>query len=491
LHLAVWWSAVLAFYSVVRMTLGRRVALLSALAFGCHPFLLPAVGTDYVDGFGIAYFLLALLALTRAALAPGRWGWLVLAGAMTTALVTANLAYALYLPFLAAHFFVVWTEGEPGTSAPPLAATVLPFAAGALGLFFAFGATSWAGGGYFLYLLPSTAFLSNFISLPSVFPKPMATWIGGATWLVFPALVLLGGMVLVARARAGRLAAPAAIPEGALGASRRFLLFSQLQLVAFAAVMLVCQLGSHSPFLQYFFYASLLLPGAFLAFAGQLARLVASLENRAYLTLVAGVLLCLAIPFTFRLAPERLASVTSAYVLLPLAAGMGMVAVISLGRASLRAGLVLFLSLGLSQLLAWSSSHIDRDFEIYSRDRAGLFLQIDRSVTALERIAPSADFYFWFDAMERDGLLFDSLSATYLVCPRLFGMSFPRILTCKACDDRDLAPGMKLAVLSTRPQAFGEAVAALRGIGLDGRLVGHEEIRGPAPTFDITVIEIE
>ena len=59
--------ALLCFQSVAWLLFGKRAAILSTIAFACHPFVLRAIGWSYVDGFGITYFLVALLGVTCAA----------------------------------------------------------------------------------------------------------------------------------------------------------------------------------------------------------------------------------------------------------------------------------------------------------------------------------------------------------------------------------------------------------------------------------------
>jgi hypothetical protein len=108
LHLALYACAVGAFFLAARAYAGRRGALLAAVVLGSQPFFLNAVGSNYVDGFGMTYFLPALAALAGAAAGhPGAKLLLAAAGACAVAIVSANLFYTIYLPLLAAHFLVL------------------------------------------------------------------------------------------------------------------------------------------------------------------------------------------------------------------------------------------------------------------------------------------------------------------------------------------------------------------------------------------------
>jgi hypothetical protein len=59
LHLAVFFTAVFSLYWLLKEALDRRIAILSAICLALYPYFWAAIGWDYVDGAGIAYYLLA------------------------------------------------------------------------------------------------------------------------------------------------------------------------------------------------------------------------------------------------------------------------------------------------------------------------------------------------------------------------------------------------------------------------------------------------
>ena len=88
LRLGLYYASVLSLYLIVRWTISPRAGLLAGLSLGCEFFFLRAIGWDYVDGFGISYFLLtaslsrlppaapAGRAISwRAAWVPRPWWW--------------------------------------------------------------------------------------------------------------------------------------------------------------------------------------------------------------------------------------------------------------------------------------------------------------------------------------------------------------------------------------------------------------------------------
>ena len=256
LHLVLYWTAAVSFYLVVKDLLGPRAALLASVALGCHPFFLLAIGWNYVDGFGIAYYLLMLQLVTWATRSPS-WRWLLLAaGATATALISTNIFYAVFLPTAAGQFWVLNRE----RARIPSVAAALWAALGTAGLLLILGSFTWAIGGRFFYLNSSLQFAADNMGAPNIFRDATYAWLPEAVWLVFPAVTFAGSVVVIGRA----------LMPGSPNRDR-FLLWSQVQFVYASLLFLYCHVLADMAVLQHFYYSTLLIPAAFLAFAGQIA----------------------------------------------------------------------------------------------------------------------------------------------------------------------------------------------------------------------------
>src|SRR5262249_52285621 len=130
-------------------------------------------------------------------------------------------------------------------------------------------------GGSFFYFVSSARFIRGFVQQPNPHLKPAADWIGAAVWLVVPALVLVGAGIVFLR-RSWR------IGEDSLPVALAMVLFA-----TFGLVMVAIQLTADAAVLQFSYYASLLLPLAFLALAAQWKLLPG---GRAYWQIVAVLL---------------------------------------------------------------------------------------------------------------------------------------------------------------------------------------------------------
>lgn len=470
LHLALYWTAVFALWGVLRSLYGPAAALLTATAFGVQPAFLQAIGRNVVDGYGMTYALLGLLFLTLAARGRAWRAWLFLAGAAVAALVVANLFFGLSGAFLAAYF--VGLVCGDGWRRPWLQSACWL----ALGGLAALGAMAvvghfW-GGGRILFLTSSIDFLRGFLAVPSIFKRPYSAWLGKASWMVFPVLVLAGAAATLWRGRG----------------SPSPLRFVQLLYVAFFAAMLAVQLTQHGVTFQFEYYASMLLPFAFLALGGQLAPVVAELSPR-WVRGLALATAALGIAAAFIASRSIAVTGLGLIVLAPLCLGAGLVVVPAAGLRGPPAAVLLLGSLAVSQLIV-AQRALAPATGSWQDDRRGNFLQVDRTLTALRELDPSLHLRLWYDDREPAARFFDTLASAVMLCPRLLTTRFPDVAGGRTCDGQQLGPGVKVAVLSADPRAAELAAAALRSIGLGCRRLGERTIPGPA-AFHMTFLETE
>ena len=479
LHLGLAWTSLVSFYWVARDLFGRKPALLSGLAFGCHPFLIHALGWNYVDGFGITYFLVALLFSTLATRSRRRWWlWAAAAGAAIMALACTNIFYLIYAPAVVGHFLVL-NRHRHGWS--PLRAGLAAGAGGAI-LLMALGAVTSSVGGPFFFLASSLDFLAERSKTANPFRDATYLWLPDAVWLAVPLTALLGTIPVFLRSRR----AGGAEVSGPI-------LWPQLQLVYLAAVLVYFQVWGDTGVLQHYYYASLLVPNAFFALAGQAASLLPPLEPRRFagLALAIGVILVLpfALPQAWFLAPK--AELVPAPLLLAHLAAAGALLALASARRRRVTVVVFFACLAAAHLLSWQTAAVFRSFERFAGDGAGLFRQMSRSVLAIEEFDPKQQVRLWYDLEDRYGRVYDAVASAFLLCPRMINLDFPDLPDRRLCDGEHLAPGMTIAVLSNDAAAFDKAARTLFGLGFEARLLGREEIPGPIPGYALTYLRAE
>lgn len=495
LHLGLYYAAVGPLYLLLKMTAGRRAAFLAALVMGTNFFFLDAVGSDYTQGYGIAYFLTAAWLLAVAA----RSGWwrsaLVAAGAAAAALVVANIVYALFVPFLAAHFLV---HNRDQRSRPVVPAALFA-GLGALGLVLVLGGVNYAVAGRFWFLLPSLEFTKDFGTRANPFKGNLNAWLPHAAWLVLPLLALVGGAVWTAWAWRN--------PKRGFSATA---LFYQVQLAGCFWGYLLCDFWSQSgTFLQQWFYASMLLPAVFLALGVQIAGAVEALSPRAFAVVaataaalfvaqaVAPALTPLTVHPNYPALPVGLAAGLPALALAAWAAAASRSARRAPGRraVALLAGCLLCLA-GTQYLtrdgfrMEHSVTLMRPDFtrwiQPYDRERVDVLLAMHDGLRAVLEVEPSGTMAFWYRLNDPGGCLFDHLACTH--CWRTmvnFGLGEgheavpvpPR-------------PGAKLALLTQGPPPLSDIRAALARAGVEAKVIGRREIRRGGVAFTITFVRV-
>ena len=264
LHMLLYYVGVFSLFYIVTLAANRRAGLLAAVLLGGHGFYQMAIASDYTDGYGCVYHLLALACGTRAATTTRWQGWAIAAGIAAAALVVANLVYVVFVPGIVVHYLLVNRKHSTLTSAAL-------FVLGALGLIGALGAFHSAIGGQFWFLAPSFTFAGK-TSGANVFKAPIASWLPHAVWLVLPAIAVLGSLVWCLFSRRGSAST----------------VWFQIHLLLAVTSLAYLESTPQVSFLQNWFYATpLLVPLSMLALGTQWADWLGRRSPRAYFTVAA------------------------------------------------------------------------------------------------------------------------------------------------------------------------------------------------------------
>jgi hypothetical protein len=475
LHLGLYWLAILSFYSTARELFGGRAGLLASVVLGCQTFFLFAMGWNYVDGFGIGYFLLALALLTHAARSPGRTWRLVLAGAAACAMVAANIGYLVYVAPLGLAFVVLNHRGAQRALVPALGW----FAGGAALVFLLLCAVSRAAGGPWFFLEPSVSFVREFVPRASPFRDATYRWVRGAHHLAFPAAIALASVAVLLRGLRRATRPPYAT-----------LLASSLLILVGAGISWGQLLGDTSQ-LQYFYYSSFLTPLAALALAGMLASRLDALTRTGFFAVVGAAVVCLGVPLLLRVGPlPGLRELSIPPTLWSLMAGLLALTALSLARGPRLAILGLVALLGVQAFLVKEiPGHFRRPGSADGR-AAALFLQMDRAMSLIDRSDPERASKLWYDMPAEYGGVYDAIACGFTLFSRVVNVDFPALGEAVLANGDPLEPSLRIVVLSDQPAAFERAAAALEGIGLGGRLVDEMAVSGPVPHFKLTFLEV-
>ena len=479
LHVAFYWVAVVSLYLILKNTVSRRAAWLAALLMGCHSYFLWAIGWDYVDGAAITYVLLTLWVLTYAARAERPRRWLVLSGAVFGAAIYCHLFLITFAPLFALYYH--FAKGESGRN--PLASGIRAFAQGFLALTLVFVAVNVIlRAAPLFFIIPALSRAARFAGTGNAWLDPSYKWVTSATWLLFPAVTLLGAFLFVNRQHSS--------PTG-----RGFPVFWQFYFVLGALMMLLWQVLGQ-PVLQLVFYTSLLIPGMFLALGAQFAAVLEGFSRRQFTALCGGAVIILLLPFVVPLHSRLIAAVQQHRWLWPAVLGTAAVALIVRRVRHTRAIAVLLICAAGAALTATTGTRTwahPGELDDPTRQKRA-FLAIVDSVRAVQKIDPTDHLFFWYDMQAPLGPLHRSVASTFMWSHRLVSERFP-LLGAQA-ETSDLKPKVppphtRIAILTVDEDALRKADQSLRQVGLTARFIGQRGIREGSISWNMILIETE
>lgn len=472
LHLTVQSTAALSFFSILRLTTGARSAFLATLVFSVNPWLWAATGWDYPDGAGIAYCLLAMALLTRAATGAARKRSLLLAGGAIAGMAYTHVFLATFTPLLLLYYSgLVWLwQRAPSRSSIFDLGVWAGLGFGIVTL--ALGVVNHRLDSHFWFYGPS---MVRALQMAKDFQFVRSIWVdhGLAPWL-WPGV---GGAItaLVALLAGARRAATER--------SRAALLFSAQLLLALAYMAFLQSRGTtvlaHHP------YASYLLPFVFLVMGATFWPAAEGTSLRIYLAICCVAAVAFGVlwynPFSALVA----ASPGAQRGTLVLSAGILAAALVlrrrTAGTMLAVTGFVVLTSVQLGQTVHFQGTELHGSRQQYER-----FMHLrERIESVRKRRTP----LFWFDAKEVNRNEYIGVSSFYLAEFSQLGTGFPG-----GCDG-PMDTGSVIVVLSQQehtPELARAALAKCWGpLGIRPVVEAVEEVEGAARPYTLAMLRPE
>lgn len=479
LHLAHYYASVISLYMVLRTTVHRRAALLASLTMGCDPWFLQSMGSDYVVSAGITYYMLTMLFLTLATQSPWWRAHLLAAGVFAAALFVANTLFVLFLPFLLAFYLVQSRQRQPH----PCRTSLIYVGLGFVVFLLALSIINHSITGRFWFLLPSlhlsTPSLKTY-QVPSLFKDP--TWFLAASWLLYPVLIGLGGVILLMQAVFGR------------GQRRsHVILFYQLQLVVLLVGFALLDSPWHNSLLRIPFYVCSLLPVALLAFSGQIDQLTTHLHSLQFRVITAVAALALiGAAFLPRIEPNlqypRIFPLAPFLATWTLAGGI----LILLNRKTLAFGtsVAVFSMLGVCVYMSraiYPGCYTSDTERTIDHNRPAALLAVVQGIRAVQLANPSGKVWFWYDQRAPLANLY-----LMLACAHQSGLILPDITLTQVLPvtaPGKPRPGTRLVLLSNGDNTVTKTSDALQKLGVEVRVLTQTAVDQSPFSFTLTVVE--
>jgi hypothetical protein len=435
IHLGVFYLLVFSLYFAVSRLANPRAALVAALTGGFYPYLWRAVGSDYVDGAGIAYYMAGFALLTRAAFSHQRRMSLILAGVFAAAAIHTNLFWCVPASLLAMHYCAMaMIQTKQWRKA--IYDLLLCYPAGFLALTGLLAAINYWVVGYPWFYMASIRFLRSSGTVSRYAHYGAFGW-PLHQWLKYPLVTLLAAFAITAvrfwksRSRKNLQAVLVVAHLGLL-----FAIFAVFE-------------GRGTSVLTLEYYASYLIPLTFLALGVALPSIETRRAFIGWTIAVTGALSCAWWIYSTPIAKEWTATSVLPVVLFIVMAG--------LVRHQPAAAVASAIGLG---LLTYS---VRPDPGSSPTGRRDAFRRLMQAGSRIEFQRQGRPLRFWYDLQEPNGAEFRALCSLYLNEYSLISERFPFLP-----DNRDLEPGVLLVMPTNRNDVPARALNVLKRNGLEG-----------------------
>ena len=471
LHLAAHSVAVLSLFFIVRWTIGIRTAYLTAMTFSLHPWLWAATGWDHVNGGAIAYFLLAMALLTRAAV-HGRTINLILAGMAVAGSVYAHFFLIAFAPLLLIFYLGLTTNWQ-----------FRPALHRALKL------AGWMSLGFVVFTAPISVINAKFVDGNPWFWSPSfktaQTVVQNYTWneSIWSDQKLVPWLWFVVAGTAVALFLLLSYFKTRTDRTSRASLLFSIQLLLAAGLMASLQ-GRGITLLGHYYYACYLLPFVFLVLGASLWPSIEKMSQRtALLTCVLATLLFGALWYEPSANLIPLSRVPALWQILLAGAALAGALLLRWRPFGIFLGII---GLAILTALVYTGSYGGVDLHATR-------LQYQRVMNArqdIEMHRRGAPILFWYDKREMPAYFeYYALNATYMAEFARINENFPSDCSGPA------QPGTVVVVTSQKPHAAELAQAALtacwRNSGLQPALESQEIIRAEPAPYTLTMLKVE
>ena len=467
LHLSLCVVSLTSLYLTLRWTTRRDVAFLVTVLTAGYPYFLWSMGWNYVDGAGIAYFLLTTCLLTYAVRSRRRHLFIGLAGAAFACAVHTNLMWLFFAPVALAY-------GLFGLDAPTrraMATIPLAFGAGGAVLTAIFAGFTASVTGEWLFFLPSFS-SGHAFTVDNPWRATGHGWISRAPWLAAPAIVTVLTIAFLVRA--------ARRPD----LRDRPSVFFASQHLAFVAIFAAFELAA-VPLLELQAYASYFIPVMALACAGMLhsaARRGTAFDSP---VVAAAAIAAATLPYS---SPVSHANLPIAPVLSFARPAVCLaVAAVAAAFGNTASTLAFLTAVAAANVQMAESGTFSNK---HPMDKSEVFRAVVETIPGFRACDPSGDARFWYDVTEPAGLVFRASASTQLWSYRLIGEAFPSLAPAAPSSSSTLDVGDRALIMSGHAGRWRLASETARQRGLQADLLWSRHVPTKPLDFEIACVRI-
>lgn len=474
-HLLFYCISIAALYLIVRSIAGPRGALVTSILLGFYCYFLMAVGWDYVDGVGVSYLLVTLALLTHATTSLRPRVLLLLAGMSFGLAVFTNLFLVIFVLVFIPFYSLANRRHGIKKVLVGMFFIVIGIAVTTLSLCL----VNYALVGNFFFFEPSIRFASRYINQVNHWRAQGAGWLLNAPHLVVPAFVLVGSLISLGRRIVKR--------REKVTTNRVPI---ELAYVLAATVFIAWELHGQ-PCLQFYYYASYLIPFTFPVIGVWSHPFVEKLERRHFGVFVSFLIIVMAVSLSPGIA-KGLVDLAGGRILL-WSIVLICLALITLFVFRNKAMGIFFsiciLGLAHSSLCNFPIAGPRQGLEIRKSD---CFLAVVKGVLLAKNADPKCAIRFWYDGSERLGSVYGAISSAFCWGPRLVNESFPEVKDLfNPSRPIQLAPRTRIFIFSEKQKSIDDVNRALQPINLMAQTIKRDSLSQANIRFKVLLVEVD
>jgi len=381
LHFGVYALALFSIYGISKQLFGQDAAFLMAICLGGYTWFLRAVGHDYVDGVGIAYYSVALWFATQAVYQYRYKLYLMGCGAFLALTLVTQLLWVVFIPLIALYYLIL----NHHHARRPLVINMAWVSFGVIGVLVVLMLASWVISGEWNIFINSVALITKIGSLHDLLLGGLIGIYGKipATWLVLPCVIAILAAIQLTRSK---------------NLTPTLRLHIRLIVGGFCltiGIFIGFQIMSSLPYLIVYVYTSMMIPATFLL----LAALIATAEMKAITPVSALMLIAIILiqPFIIILIEPFETFLLNPNIVWPVTAVALLILSLSLTLRKQPLGLVSGFTI-MSMMFGGSNG-------VFYHDRLKnytIFTSVNHTIEAITRHHPSLDDFseamVWYEA---------------------------------------------------------------------------------------------
>ncbi|HCM37300.1 MAG: hypothetical protein UV61_C0018G0008 [Candidatus Gottesmanbacteria bacterium GW2011_GWB1_43_11] len=466
LRLLIYFPSLISSYLILKQVFRKPTALLTTLLLASNIWFLRAVSWDYVDGIGITYLFLSLLALIKAVHSNHQMSWLILTGGLFALIIFTNIFLVAFIPLLIIYFFYLNLHSKKGNVIISLKYIFV----GSVTTTLILCLISLKLGGSFFFFKTTLSWITNYFGQVSPWQKSGYHWLLTAGWLMFPMVTFVSSIWFLLKERLDINKKSAA-------------LFFPVLFICVFILYVIIDLHQSMALLQTFYYTSFFVPFMYLAWATILFRASTNINHSQFYGLTMMAISTQIITLIIYQAFPLLNIQFSPYLpILILTSGLaGFMGLWSRLTSSKR----LFFWLVFISLTNLISGFSLRElWQTKDQNWRNNFLTVYESTQTISSINPRLDTFFWY-GRERQTGVYVAISSTYLWQYRLIDDDFPKV-----AQAQNLKKDTKIVILSETTDVYEAAAAVLTKLGHGTRLVRQESINRDKVNLVMTFIQL-